>query len=814
MFESLKKDLSFAIRALLRSRGYTALVVLTLGLGIGANTAVFSLITGVLLRPLPYEDGDRLVLVRQSAPLANAPNVGVSIKEYETYREQARDIQQLVEYHQMNFDLQRRGDPDRVLTGVVSHDFFRTLGVRALHGRTFTAEDDAPGAAAVLVLGHTYWRTRFGGDPSIVGAVFEMNGRPHTVIGVLPNVPMYPQENDVYMPVQVCPFRAAAGRNTAQNPRIFSALTVFGRLRDGVTRDQAAREVSALADRFAAEDTRAYRPDRGFAATLLDVRDEMTREARPMLLIVLGITALVLLLACANVANLTLARLLRRERELAIRAALGAGRARLFRQLLTESLLLAVAGGLVGLLFARLTLDMLTQFIGRFTDRTQEIAIDPIVLGFTFLVAIAAGVLFGAAPTLLANARPGEGLRPSGKGAGAGSPRSRFQGALVVAQVAISVVLLSAAGLLLASLVRLQSVEPGYRSEGVVAAETFGNFRRYPDIQSLLNFYLPVLDRLQGQAGIVSAAVTNAVPLSTINPVRAPFRIEGRDAGADGTGPISDVRIVSEQYFDTLGIPLLYGRGFQPSDDAAAPLVVVINESMARYWEGRDPVGTRVSYDGGQNWATVIGVAADVRLFGLDQDATAQVYTTLRQQRNPLAGRVLVRTIGTTADAAAAIREAVRAVDPEMPIENVATLEELRAQSLATPRLTAALIGIFAALALVVTITGITGVMATTVSHRTQEFGVRMALGARRPQVLAMILRQGLTLVAAGLAAGLAGSLLAGRTLAAYLYATAPHDPVTLALVGLGLLAAGALACLGPAWRATTVDPLVALRSE
>jgi putative ABC transport system permease protein len=814
MFDSLLKDLSFGVRSLLRSRGYAALVVLTLGLGIGANTAVFSVISGVLLRPLPYQEGDRLVLLRQSAPLANAANVGVSIKEYFTYREQARDIRDLVEYHQMSFDLLKRGEPDRVATGVVSHDFFDTLGVRALHGRTFVAGDDAHGAEAVLVLGHTYWRSRFGGDPSIVGQVFEMNGRPHTVVGVLPHVPMYPQENDVYMPVQVCPFRAAAQQNIGQNPRLFSALTVFGRLRDGVARDQAAREVEALAERFAAEDTRAYRPDRGFAATLLDVRDEMTREARPMLLIVLGTTALVLLLACANVANLSVARLLRRDRELAVRAALGAGRARIFRQLLTESLLLAAAGSLAGLLFARLTLDMLTRFIGRFTDRTQEIAIDPWVLGFTLLLAGVAGVLVGTIPALLAPRNPNEGLRHSGKGSGSGSPRTRLQGTLVVAQVALSVVLLSAAGLLLASLLRLQNVEPGFRTEGVVAAETFGNFRRYPDIQSLMNFYQPVLDRLQGQAGIVSAAVTNAVPLSTINPIRAPFRIEGQDAGADGVGPTSDIRIVSEQYFDTLGIPLLHGRGFQPSDDGAVPLVVVINQSMTQYWEGRDPIGTRVSYDGGQNWATVIGVAADTRLFGLDQDATAQVYTALRQQRTPLAGRIIVRTNGSTRDAAIALRDAVRAVDPDMPIENVATLEELRAQDLATPRLTASLIGLFAALALIVTLTGITGVMATTVTHRTQEFGVRMALGARRPQMLGMILRQGLTLVVVGLVVGVGGALLVSRTLSAYLFQTPPHDPVALTLVSLALLAAGTLACLGPAWRATTVDPLVALRSE
>jgi putative ABC transport system permease protein len=814
MMDSILKDLRFGARGLLRSPWYAAVVVLTLGLGIGANTAIFSVITGVLLRPLPYEQSDRLVLLRQSSPLAGAANVGVSIKEYFTYREQARDVESLVEYHQMSFDLLKRGEPDRVNTGVVSHNFFDVLGIRPIYGRTFSADDDKPGADAVLILGHSYWKTRFGADPSLIGQQFEMNGRPHTVIGILPNVPMFPQENDVYMPTLVCPFRAAAQRNIAQNPRIFSALTVFGRLRGRVSRAQASTEVGGIATRFAAADTRAYRPDRGFASALLDVRDQMTQNARPMLIILLGTTGLVLLLACANVANLTLARLLRRDRELAVRTALGAGRSRLFRQLLTESLLLAAAGGLAGLLFATLTVGMLTQFIGRFTQRTQEIAIDPWVLGFTVMLSVIAGVLFGAVPALMAPTDPNQRLRQGGRGTGVGVPRRRLQSVLVVTQVAVSIVLLAAAGLLLASFVRLQNVDPGYRTDGIVSAETFGNFRRYPNIESLLKVYLPVMERLQGQAGITSVAITNAVPLSTIAPFSAPFRIEGRDGGDTGRGPTSDVRIVSEQYFDTLGIPVLQGRVFNTSDNAEAPLVAIINRAMARYWDGRDPIGSRVSYDNGQTWASVIGVVGDVRLFSLDRDSTAQVYTSVRQARNPFGGRVIVRTPGNPRDAAAAIQSAVRAFDPDMPIENVQTLEALRDQNLATPKLTATLIGIFALLAVIVTLTGITGVIATSVSHRTQEFGVRMALGAQRSQVLAMVLRQGLTLVAVGLVLGLIVALLVGRALTAYLYQTSPTDPVALAIVGIAFLVAGTLACFGPAWRATTVDPLVALRTD
>ena len=354
--------------------------MLTLGLGIGANTAIFSVINGVLLKPLPYEHGERLVVVQQSAPLSGRRNTGVAIAEYFDYRERAKDaFDGLVEYHQMNFDLINRGDPDRVNTGVVSANFFDLLGIKPIIGRTFVAADDVKGAEAVLVLSHTYWQTKFGGDPSIVGQVFEMNDRPHRVIGVLPNVPHYPQENDVYMPVLACPFRAAAEGNIARNRRAFAALNVFGRLKPGVSPEQAASTVGSICHNFTNDKAFAqvYRPEQsGFQGTVVEVRDALTSGARDMLLILLGITGMILLIACANVANLTLARMLGRDRELAMRTALGAGRGRLVRQLLTESALLAVCGGVVGVVFAYGTIGMLTRFVGRFTSRTGEIEID------------------------------------------------------------------------------------------------------------------------------------------------------------------------------------------------------------------------------------------------------------------------------------------------------------------------------------------------------------------------------------------------------------------------------------------------------
>ncbi|MGH9350254.1 MAG: ABC transporter permease [Vicinamibacterales bacterium] len=812
--DSVMADIRYGVRTLVTHRAFTLLAVLTLALGIGANTAIFSVISGVLLEPLPYGEPERLVLVRQSAPGAGQAIVNLSIREYFDYREQSPDFDALVEYHQMSFVLLKRGDPDRVDTGVVSHDFFDVLGIRPILGRTFIAADDEPGAEAVLVLSHSYWQSKFGADPAIVGQVFQMNDRPHTVVGVLPNVPHYPQENDVYMPVHACPFRSAAETNIAQNRRIFGALVVFGKLKPDVPRERAARGVEAICGRFTREHPQDYRPSSGFTATALDVRGELTRQARPMLLILMGTTGLVLLIACANVANLTLARVLRRDRELALRAAVGAGRGRLIRQLLTESTLLSLAGGLIGLLIAASTIDMLTLFVARFTERTGDIGLDPRVLAFTLGVSVATGLLFGTLPALASRVDLVTSLKQGGKGSADAAGHRRLQGALIVVQVAVSVVLLIGAGLLLASFYRLQQVHPGYRGDGVLTAEAFGNFTKYPTPEAQLSFYLPLIERLEQQPGVMTAAVTNAVPLSGVVPGSTPFQIEGRTTDNPDQRPTADIRIASSRYFEALGIPLVRGRVFGELDHREAPVVVVINQSMTRYWDAQDPIGSRISVNNGRTWATVVGVVADVRQFGLDQQAQAQVYVPLRQMPFGLAGRVMVRTSGDPALAAGVLRESIHALDPDMPVENTQTLSDLRDTFLTTPRLTATLLVLFAALALFVTVTGITGVIATSVSARTQEFGVRMALGASRGGVLAMVARQGLVLVALGLTLGIAGAIAAGRVLAAYLYETPPTDPLIYAGVGATFLIAGGLACLSPAWRATTVDPLLALRAE
>ncbi|MDH4064107.1 MAG: ABC transporter permease, partial [Acidobacteriota bacterium] len=813
--DELVQDVTYGARTLAKHPGYAALAVLTLGLGIGANTAIFSVINGVLLRPLPYEHGDRLVVVRQSAPLSGQSSLGVAIAEYFDYREQADVFDGLVEYHQMNFDLLNRGEPDRVSTGVVSANFFDLLGIRPILGRAFVASDDVPGAEAVLILSHTYWRTKFGGDPDIVGQVFEMNDRPHRVIGVLPDVPHYPQENDVYMPVLACPFRAAAERTIPRNRRAFGGLSVFGRLKEGHTHEEAATAVATINRRFTADYAGVYRTETsGFQATAVDVRSALTEGARELLLILLGITSLILLIACANVANLTLARMLGRDRELALRTALGAGRGRLVRQLLTESTLLATFGGVIGVAFAFATVGMLTTFVGRFTARTGEVSIDLVVLGFTLLVSVATGVLFGTLPALATRVNLTAALKQGSHQAGDGSGRRRIQDALIVAQVAVSVVLLVGAGLLLASFYRLQRVDAGYRPEGVLSAQVFGNFSRYGNINALRRLYLPILDRLEQQPGVVSAAITNAVPLSGAAPGTTRFDIDGRVTDDPDRRPTTDVRVASERYFDTIGIPVVSGRAFGALDTGESLPVVVINRSMARYWDGTDPVGTRISLNRGETWLTIVGVVGDVRQFGLAQETVAQIYIPLSQSPFNLAGQVLVRTAGRPEGFAAVLRETVHAVDPNQPIEKIQTLDDLRSEALAAPRLTATLLSVFAGLALLVTLAGIGGVIATSVTQRTREFGVRMALGASRSRVMGLVLGQGLLLVGIGLAIGVVAASAAGRVLSAYLYQTTPRDPFIIAGVAVAFLLAAGLACLAPARRATTVDPLIALRAE
>lgn len=809
-------DFRYGIRTLLKNPGFAAAAILSLGIGIGANTAIFSVTNALLLRPLPFADAERLAILWNRSPGLNIAEDWFSTAQYFDIATGQDTFEALAIAIGSNFNLTGDGEPQRVGVIRVSSNLLPMLGVAPVAGQLFTPEDDLPGHPLSAILSHGIWMRRYGGDPEVVGRTISLNSQPVQIVGVLPQSFSLPREvlptlgvidaSDIFLPLPLAP--------TAATVRTREDYNILGKLKPGVTVAQAQAQLDVLTARLRRDFPDVYPPNGGLTFSVVPLLEQVVGDVRRPLIVLLGSVGFVLLIACANVANLTLARMLGRDRELALRSALGAGRGRLVRQLLTESTLLAAAGGAVGVAFAVATVGMLTTFVGRFTARTGEVSIDPAVLGFTMLVSIVTGLLFGTLPALGARVNLTTALKQGGNQAGDGAGRRRMQSALIVAQVAVSVVLLVGAGLLLASFYRLQQVDAGYRSDGVLSAEIYGNFSRYGNISALRRLYLPVLERLEGQPGVVSAAITNAVPLAGAAPGTIRFDIENRVTDDPDRRPATDIRIASDRYFETIGIPLLSGRRFGPLDTDESLRVAVINRAMSRYWDGHDPIGTRVTFNRGEDWFTVVGVVGDVRQFGLAQETVAQVYLPLTQSPQTFAGQVLVRTAGSPDGFAATLRQTVHAVDPNQPVERVQTLDDLRAEALAAPRLTATLLSIFAGLALLVTLAGLGGVIATSVTQRTREFGVRMALGATRPAVMAMVLRQGLVLVGVGLALGVLGAAVAGRVLSAYLYQTTPRDPLIIAGVVVAFLAAATLACLAPARRATTVDPLIALRTE
>jgi predicted permease len=809
--DTLTQDLRFALRNLRKYPSYTAVVLLTLALGIGANTAIFSVVHAVLLRPLPYANGDRLVEIRQQALKIGVASAGVSVKEINDYRAQTDALDAVVEYHQMSFNMLGRGEASRVQTGVVSANFFDVLGVTPILGRTFRADDDSKNAPAVLVLSYAYWQNALGGDPRIVGRTFELNDRIHTVVGVLPPIPQFPASDppdDVYMPPSACPFRSSPQTIANRQARM---LTAIGRLKTGATLDRARNDLAVVTSRLNAEYPDAYNAkNTGFQASALSVHDELTRQARPTLLVLLAVTGFVLLLVSANIANLALARVIGRERELALRSALGAGRGRIARQLLTESTLLAVTGGALGLLVGWLVRDLLVAFTARFTPRADEIAIDGVVLAFTCGVSVFTGLLFGLLPAFTRRSDA------SVKDAGHRTVGSRGLGArnaLIVAQVTISFVLLVGAGLLVRSFIKLQQVDAGFRTDRVLTALVSLDFVKYAKPESRQAFFRSVLEKAAAEPGADLAALGITAPLDQAAPFLTGLTIEGQ-APDDKTPRRVDFKVASPNYFKAIGMTLLAGRVFTDADAAAAPPVAIVNLSMARrHFPDVDPIGRRISFTSGRTWMTIVGLVNDTHDYGLDEKPTPEVYRAFAQT-SPLNATLFVRTAANPGSFARRVPELVHEVDARQPVSRIRTLEAIRSHSLAPPRLTAMLVTLFAAVALIITAAGIAGVVSFSVNQRTTEIGVRMALGAPRASVVRMIVRQGLTPVTVGLACGLAGALAMTRVVARLLFAVEPTDPITYAAVLAVLATVAALACLAPARRAAAIDPMRALRAD
>ena len=811
LLETILQDVRYGARTLRKSPGFAIAAVLTLALGIGANTAIFSVVHGVLLQSLPYGGGDRLVRLRVDAPGAGIQDGRFAVPELQDIRTLSRTLDGVVEYHSMFFVLLGGPEPQRVQTGVVSANYFDTLGVAPILGRTFLPGEDRRGAEAVLVLSHAYWMRAFGGDPSVVGRVFRMNDRAHTVVGVLPPIPGYPEDNDVYMPTSACPFRSDP---MMDNDRSMGMMQAFGRLKPGVRFEAARSDLASVSARMAHDHPSDYPESVHLSIAPVSLREELTRQARPTFLLLFGTVGLVLLIACANVANLSLARLVRREKEMALRSALGAARGRLRRQLLTESLLVSLTGGVLGVALAASGRGLLVHFAKRFTPRASEIAVDVPVLLFSLGVALVVGVALGLLPAL----SPRRSLSASlheGRDASAATPaRLRLRHLLIAAQVAISFVLLVGAGLMLRTLWKLSHVETGFHAERVLTARLSMNFTRYAKPEERLDFQDRLIERLSHEPGVLSVALANSFPLNEGGPNKGTYDIEGRRAASPDKKPRANFQRVSADYFPTIGVPLIRGRAIAAGDRREMPLVAVINDHMARHvWPGEDPIGRRIEIEtdpGKMAFAEIVGVVGDVRQYSLAEAAGDEVYLSIRQF--PGLGSCVIRTDGDPKRLERAVRAAVHAIGPEQPVDRIRTLEEVRSGALENQRLTATLLMIFATLALIITATGIAGVIGFSVGQRRQEFGIRMALGALPGAVRAMVLRQGMRHVTAGLALGIAAALVLTRLWSNLLYEVSPTDPPTFLAVAVMLLGVAALACFLPARRATSVDPMVALR--
>ena len=797
--ETLFKDIRYGIRSLLRRPAFTVLAVITLGLGIGVNSAIFSVINAVLLRPLPYQEPARLLTFRSNQSSPDLADVEAKTK---TLSRLGGMVAQPLDYTAGN-------EPVQFQVGQVSGGFFETLGVQPERGRFITSADDKTGGPYVVVLSHSLWSKQFNGDQQILGKTIPLSGNVYTIIGVMPATFVSPRDNtEAWTPVHV-------SNPLAANFRGVHFLRTYGRLAPGVTIEQARAEMQVIDKNLAAQ----YPADNKNRSTvLIPLHERIVGDSRQSLLVLFAAVSLVLLIACANFANLLLARAAEREREFVIRAALGAGRWRLIRQLLTESLLVSLAGGAIAVVLAIWGTSLLVALKPENLPRLEEIGVDARVLGFTFGISLLTGLIFGLLPAWTAS-RGGvnEALKEGGRSATAGSARQRLRSTFVVAELAVALILLVGAGLLIKTVWKLRSVGPGFNPDHLLTMRVELPEVRYKEVDKQTRFRMQALDSINSLPG-AQAAMVSELPLSG-DSLNHDFLIEGRAPIAPGDEPSLETRSVIGDYFHTMQVPLLRGRNFGPQDFAdKAPLVGIANEAMVRqYFQNEEPLGKRVRWarDPEVHWMTIIGVVGDVKHFGLDLPEQPGFYSPYTQA-DPWKRwmTLVVRTQSDPAAMAQAVKQQIWKVDSQLPVTRVETMSEVAAESFTARRFNMLLLSIFATLALVLAAVGIYGVMSYAVTQRTQEIGIRMALGARTIDVLKLIIRNGLTLILIGVGIGLVGAVALTRLLTTLLFGVTPTDALTFVAVSAVLILVALLACYLPARRATKVDPLVALRYE
>jgi putative ABC transport system permease protein len=806
--QNLWQDLRYGARMLTKQPGFTLIAALTLALGIGANTAIFSVVNGVLLRPLPFDEAERLVRVYVTAPARGIRANPASYLNFADWRAQNSVFDAIAAYSGASATFTGGAAPEQIEGVAASGDLFAVLKARPSAGRVFSSADEQQGNKNIVVISHGLWQRSFGGDPKIVGRQVTLDATGYTVIGVMPRgfrFPLEQRKTDYWVPLDP--------RSETNQERGANYLNVTARLKPGVNLEQAWAEMTSIAGRL---EQQYHDKNAGRGLNLVPLHEALTGNLRRALLVLLAAVGFVLLIACANVANLQLARAASRGREMAIRAALGAGRGRILRQLLTESLMIAALGGAIGLLLAAWGVDLLAAAMPEDIPRAGGIGLDARVLGFTAAITLGAGLAFGLAPALQSS--KGDltaSLKEGGRGAGAGAGHSRMRGLLVVTEVALSLVLLVGAGLLLKSFRHLLDVPPGFDPNGVLTATVALPSGAYREEARQSAFFEQALNRIAALPGVAAAGVVDPMPLGGSAAMNG-FSVEGRPPQSAGERPATNSRIISADYLKAMGIPLLRGRALSERDNAAAPRTMLINESFARrYFPNENPLGQRLRLTIAPNFvAEVVGVAGDVKHRGLDREAGPEAYVSYLQVPAPIMSLVVRAAAGDPLNLAASVRQAVEQVDKDQPLADVKPMTAWLDESVARQRFNMLLLAVFAAVALLLAAIGIYGVVSYSVTERTREIGIRVALGAQRADVLRLVVRQGLALTLAGVACGVAGAFGLTRLMAGLLFSVTPTDPLTYVGVAALLVSVALLACWIPARRATKVDPMIALRCE
>jgi predicted permease len=810
MIGDLRQDLRYGARMLLKNPGFTAIAVLALALGIGANTAIFSVVNTILLRPLPYKNPSQLVVIWENATHLGFPKNTPSPANFLDWQKQNTVFEGMGAFAERSFNLTGVGEPERLDGRRVSANLFDLLGVKPIVGRNFVPEEDKPGTKVAL-LNESLWKRRFGGDPGVIGRALTLNGESYTVVGVLPNSVRLPAfgnwRDQVWVPLA---FSSEEASNRGDH-----FLEVIGRMKAGVTLQKTKAEMETIAARLAQEYPRF---NVRIGAVVNPLHEEIVGNMKPALLILLGAVAFVLLIACANVANLLLARAAVRHKEIALRLALGADRARLTKQLLVESVMLSLVGGFVGLLFAYAGLRLLSSFIPADVANADTISIDAKVLVFTLIVAVVTGLIFGLAPASQASHfNLNDTLKEGGRDSGAGVRGKRLRSTLVIAEVAISFILLIGAGLLINSFMHLRNLDPGFRADHLLALNVDLSEVKYPDNARRTAFFDEVLRRVQALPGVRSVAVAGNLPF-TYNGDSMPIAVEGIPDPAPDQWPDVIYRAVGAGYFNTMGISLVRGRDFSDQDTLDSTMTVVVSEQTAKhYWPNDDPIGKRLKAGSTTSegpWRTVIGVVKDVRQNDFIAEPKMQMYFTYRQLKSLMPNALVVRAAVDPLSLATSVRNAIWAVDKDQTVANIDSMEHIVAGAVARQRFSMLLLAIFAGVALVLAAVGIYGVMSYSVAQQTREIGIRMALGAQRSDVLRMTIKQGLKLVGLGLVIGLVAAFVLTRVMASLLFGISATDPLTFLTISLVLLAVAMLASYIPSLRAMRVDPMVALRYQ